>query len=157
MPHNGKRMEKNQEKSVLTARKKPFGNIKKGICLMKKIFCTVLMLCLVLSLAACGQTNSNNSSNSTPGSTPESSVPESSMPESAGTEETETQTISGIVNRLGNYLVLLDDQDNYLIFDFGEDVDSSTLAEGDRVTVTYTGELGSEDPSPVAVDIQVAP
>ena len=79
------------------------------------------------------------------------------MPESAGTEETETQTISGIVNRLGNYLVLLDDQDNYLIFDFGEDVDSSTLAEGGRVTVTYTGELGSEDPSPVAVDIQVAP
>ena len=63
MPHNGKRMEKNQEKSVLTARKKPFGNIKKGICLMKKIFCTILMLCLVLSLAACGQTNSNNSSN----------------------------------------------------------------------------------------------
>ena len=157
MPHNGKRMEKNQEKSVLTARKKPFGNMKKGICLMKKIFCTVLMLCLVLSLAACGQTNSNNSSNSAPGSTPESSVPESSMPESAGTEETEAQTISGIVNRLGNYLVLLDDQDNYLIFDFGEDVDSSTLAEGDRVTVTYTGELGSEDPSPVAVDIQVAP
>lgn len=122
---------------------------------MKKIFCTVLMLCLVLSLAACGQSNSNN--NSAPGSTPESSVPESSMPESAGTEETETQTISGIVNRLGNYLVLLDDQDNYLIFDFGEDVDSSTLAEGDRVTVTYTGELGSEDPSPVAVAIQKAP
>lgn len=122
---------------------------------MKKIFCTVLMLCLVLSLAACGQSASNNSS--APGSTPESSVPESSMPESAGTEETETQTISGIVNRLGNYLVLLDDQDNYLIFDFGEDVDSSTLAEGDRVTVTYTGDLGSENPAPVAVAIQKAP
>lgn len=152
MPHNGKRMEKNQEKSVLTARKKPFGNIKKGICLMKKIFCTVLMLCLVLSLAACGQTNSNNSSNSTPSSTPESSVPESSS-----TEESEVQTISGIVNRLDSYLVLLDDEGNYLVFDFGDEVDQSTLAEGDRVTVTYTGELGSENPAPVAVDIQVAP
>lgn len=110
------------------------------------------MLCLVLSLAACGQTNSNNSSNSTPSSTPESSVPESSS-----TEESEVQTISGIVNRLDSYLVLLDDEGNYLVFDFGDEVDQSTLAEGDRVTVTYTGELGSENPAPVAVDIQVAP
>ena len=122
---------------------------------MKRIFCTALMLCLVLSLAACGQSNSNNNSN--PSSAPESSVPETSMPESSGTAETEAQTISGIVNRLGNYLVLLDDEGNYLIFDFGEDVDSSTLAEGDRVTVTYTGDLGSENPAPVAVAIQKAP
>ena len=122
---------------------------------MKKIFCTVLMLCLVLSLAACGQSASNNSS--APGSTLESSVPESSMPESSDAEEAEAQTISGIVNRLDSYLVLLDDQGNYLVFDFGDDVDQKALTEGDRITVTYTGELGSENPAPVAVAIQKAP
>lgn len=126
---------------------------------MKKlVFTTLLMLCLVLSLAACGQNNSN--SNSTPGNAPESLTPESSMPESSmpeGSDAEEAQTISGIVNRLDSYLVLLDDQGNYLVFDFGDDVDQKALAEGDRVTVTYTGELGSENPAPVAVDIQVAP
>lgn len=126
---------------------------------MKKlVFTTLLMLCLVLSLVACGQNNSN--SNSTPGNAPESLTPESSMPESSmpeGSDAEEAQTISGIVNRLDSYLVLLDDEGNYLVFDFGDDVDQKALAEGDRVTVTYTGELGSENPAPVAVDIQVAP
>jgi len=40
------------------------------------------------------------------------------------------------------------------IFDFGEDVDQGRLEEGDSVTVTYTGELGSEDPVPVAVSVE---
>lgn len=126
---------------------------------MKKlVFTTLLMLCLVLSLAACGQNNSN--SNSTPGNAPESLTPESSMPESSmpeGSDAEEAQTISGIVNRLDSYLVLLDDEGNYLVFDFGDDVDQKALAEGDRVTVTYTGDLGSENPAPVAVAIQKAP
>lgn len=126
---------------------------------MKKlVFTTLLMLCLVLSLAACGQNNSN--SNSTPGNAPESLTTESSMPESSmpeGSDAEEAQTISGIVNRLDSYLVLLDDEGNYLVFDFGDDVDQKALAEGDRVTVTYTGELGSENPAPVAVAIQKAP
>ena len=43
-----------------------------------------------------------------------------------------------------------------MVFDFGEDVDSSSLEEGDRVTVSYTGQLGSEDPAPVAVSIEKA-
>lgn len=136
---------------------------------MKKlVFTTLLMLCLVLSLAACGQNKSNT--NSTPGSMPESSMsdgsmpdspmPDSSMPDSSmpeGSDAEEAEAISGIVNRLDSYLVLLDDEGNYLVFDFGDDVDQKALAEGDRVTVTYTGELGSENPAPVAVDIQVAP
>ena len=44
-----------------------------------------------------------------------------------------------------------EDQKN--IFDFGEVVDQSSLEEGDRVTVTYTGTLDNEDPSPVAVAV----
>ena len=125
---------------------------------MKKFLALALALVMALSLAACGQNNSN--SNSTPGNAPESLTPESSMPESSmpeGSDAEEAQTISGIVNRLDSYLVLLDDEGNYLVFDFGDDVDQKALAEGDRVTVTYTGELGSENPAPVAVDIQVAP
>lgn len=65
-----------------------------------------------------------------------------------------TATVSGYVNRLDDYLVLLTDDEEYAVFDFGEDVDPASLEEGDRVTVTYTGELGSEDPAPVAVAIE---
>ena len=61
-----------------------------------------------------------------------------------------------MVNRLDDYLVLLTDDGEYMVFDFGEDVDSSSLEEGDRVTVSYTGQLGSEDPAPVAVSIEKA-
>ena len=32
--------------------------------------------------------------------------------------------------------------------------DQGRLEEGDSVTVTYTGELGSEDPVPVAVSVE---
>lgn len=96
---------------------------------MKKIVTLLLTVCLVLSLAACGG-------------------------EKKQADEAEDQkTISGVVNQLGSYLVLLDSDGEYHIFDFGEDVDQSSLEEGDRVTVTYTGTLDNEDPSPVAVAI----
>ena len=74
---------------------------------------------------------------------------------SGTTDSTEeaTATVSGGVNRLDDYLVLLTEDETYAVFDFGEDVDPAELEEGDSVTVTYTGELGSEDPAPVAVSI----
>ena len=96
---------------------------------MKKMVTLLLTVCLVLSLAACGG-------------------------EKKQADEAEDQkTISGVVNQLGSYLVLLDSDGEYHIFDFGEDVDQSSLEEGDRVTVTYTGTLDNEDPSPVDVAI----
>ena len=96
---------------------------------MKKMVTLLLTVCLVLSLAACGG-------------------------EKKQADEAEDQkTISGVVNQLGSYLVLLDSDGEYHIFDFGEDVDQSSLEEGDRVTVTYTGTLDNEDPSPVAVAV----
>lgn len=102
---------------------------------MKKVLIgTLLTICLLGVLTACGQKTTD-------------------------TEETpaaQEQTIQGIVNQVGDYLVLLDGDDEYRIFDFGEDVDPSALEEGDRVTVTYTGTLGSEDPAPVAVAIEKA-
>lgn len=96
---------------------------------MKKIVTLLLTVCLVLNLAACGGDKKQ------------------------ADEAEDQKTISGVVNRLGNYLVLLDGEGEYHIFDFGEDVDQSSLEEGDRVTVTYTGTLDNEDPSPVAVAI----
>lgn len=71
-------------------------------------------------------------------------------------DDTSTATVSGYVNRLGDYMVLLTDDETYAVFDFGEDLNIEDIEEGDRVTVTYTGELGSEDPTPVAVEITEA-
>ena len=65
-------------------------------------------------------------------------------------------TVSGVVNRLGDFLVLLTEDGEYQTFDFGEEVDTGALEEGDQVTVTYTGELGSEDSTPVAVAVEKA-
>ena len=72
----------------------------------------------------------------------------------AGETEPEEAVISGTVNRLGDYLVLLTEDENYQVFDFGEGVDADDLMEGDRVQVRYTGDLDSEDPAPVAVAVE---
>ena len=69
-------------------------------------------------------------------------------------KEEDSATVNGVVNRMGDFLVLLTDDGTYQVFDFGEDVDQGRLEEGDSVTVTYTGELGSEDPVPVAVSVE---
>ena len=103
--------------------------MKKNLMLVLTIFC------LVAVLTACGQKEGDKKEGT------------------EGGETAEEQTISGTINRLGDYLVLLDG-DEYRVFDFGDSVDTSSLEEGDRVTVTYTGTLGSEDPAPVATAIQ---
>lgn len=108
---------------------------------MKKILLTVCTLvCMFAMLTACGQKNTD--------------APTEGEDVQTETEAETTQTISGVVNRVGNFLVLLDGDDEYRIFDFGDGVDPSTLEEGDQVTVTYTGTLGSEDPAPVATAIE---
>lgn len=102
---------------------------------MKKILlCACMVICLAAVLTACGRKDAD-----------------------APAEETgaaEEQTISGVVNWAGDYLVLLDEEESYHIFDFGEGVDAAGVEEGDRVTVTYTGVLDSEDPAPVAIAIE---
>lgn len=111
-------------------------SIRKEVSVMKKIFALVLTVCLLLPLVACGQKS------------------EEKKDEEKKDDAEETKTISGIVNKLDSYLVLLDSNGDYHIFDYGEDVDKSTLEEGDKITVSYTGTLDNEDPSPVAVTIQ---
>lgn len=102
---------------------------------MKKILIfTLAAVCLLALLTACGQKNGDGRTDSG--------------------ADAESQTISGTVNRIGSYLVLLDGENEYRKFDFGEDVDPDTLEEGDQVTVTYTGDLEQEDPLPVAIAIE---
>ena len=126
----------------------------------------VLAALMLLTLAACSSGTGNASgTDDTTGSGAVSGTEDTS---GTGTDSTsdsgtdtgadaeETAAISGVVNRLDDYLVLLTDDGEYMVFDFGEDVDSSSLEEGDRVTVSYTGQLGSEDPAPVAVSIEKA-
>lgn len=108
---------------------------------MKRLITGLLAALMLLTLAACGGETSGagDASGSDAGS---------------GTDTEATAAVSGVVNRLGDFLVLLTDDGEYRIFDFGEGLDTSGLEEGDSVTVTYTGELGSEDPAPVAVSIE---
>lgn len=131
---------------------------------MKRMISGVLAALMLLTLAACSSGTGNASgTDDTTGSGAVSGTEDTSGTGS-GTDDTsdtgadaaETAAISGVVNRLGDYLVLLTDDGEYMVFDFGEDVDSSSLEEGDRVTVSYTGQLGSEDPAPVAVSIEKA-
>lgn len=107
--------------------------------------CAVLMM-LVISLTACGQ--SNNAAGG-------SSAPESSSTQSDAASTEETQTVNGIINRKGDFLVLLTDEGAYQVMELGEGVSLDEFTEGDSVKVTYTGELGNEEVSPVATSIEM--
>ena len=100
---------------------------------MRRMISAMLAALMLLTLAACG-----------------------SEKQDGAADQEDTAAVSGVVNRLGDFLVLLTEDDAYVVFDFGEDVDPDALEEGDSVTVTYTGELGSEDPAPVAVSVEKA-
>ena len=106
---------------------------------MKRTISALLAALMLLTLAACGSGDQGASGGQ--------DAPD-------GPQAGETAAVSGVVNRLGDFLVLLTEDGEYAVFDFGEDLDTSGLEEGDSVTVTYTGELGSEDPAPVAVAIE---
>ena len=107
---------------------------------MKRMISALLAALMLLALAACGSNTPSGSGDAGANNT---------------ADGTEAATVSGVINRVGDFLVLLTDDDTYAVFDFGEDVDPASLEEGASVTVTYTGELGSEDPAPVAVSVEV--
>ena len=129
---------------------------------MKRMIAFALMLCLMLSLAACGQKDSDKQEMSDQDQTAveeqaneaQDNEMDAAAQDDKADDAQEEQTIEGVVNKLDDYLVLLDNDGEYRIFDFDKELDPSKFAEGDKVTVTYTGELGSEDPAPVAILIQ---
>ena len=100
---------------------------------MRRLLTGILAALILLTLAACGSEKTDAGND--------------------GKEE-DSATVNGVVNCMGDFLVLLTDDGTYQVFDFGEDVDQGRLEEGNSVTVTYTGELGSEDPVPVAVSVE---
>lgn len=106
---------------------------------MKRIATMILGAALVLSLAACAK--------------PGAPAKQSSSPAPTESETVETKTVTGVINRIDDYLVLLLDNGDYQIFDFDKELDPSSFAEGDKVEVTYTGVLGDENATPVAVVI----
>ena len=84
---------------------------------MRGLLTGILAALILLTLAACGSEKTDAGND--------------------GKEE-DSATVNGVVNRMGDFLVLLTDDGTYQVFDFGEDVDQGRLEEGDSVTVTYT-------------------
>ena len=109
---------------------------------MKKTICAVSALLLTLSLAACGTPAGETSQD-------KSASNSSSSSSSQSQDVQETKTVQGIINKIDTYLVLLLDDGEYQIMDYGEGVTLDDYFEGDRVEVTYTGELGVEGVYPV--------
>lgn len=109
--------------------------------MMKRKICLLLTLVMVmLALTACGKMGGGKTADASP-----------SQPQS--TEEVEEKKVSGVINRLGEYLVLLTGDGEYQVMDFGKGVSGDGLAEGDSVEITYTGELGVDGAVPVITAI----
>ena len=110
--------------------------------MMKRTICLVLTLVMVvLALSACGKPGGGQGTDAG-----------TSRPQS--TEQVEEKKVRGIINRLDDYLMLLTDQGEYQVMDYGEGVSADGFAEGDSVEITYTGELvGVEGSDPVITAI----
>lgn len=112
---------------------------------MKRILAlSMAALTLVAVLTACGA----------PKKAAQSPAPSTSQ--TASPADSETQVVHGTINRIDNYLVLLTDDGEYQMMDFGDGVTLDDYAEGDSVNVTYTGELGNENVNPVITAIEKA-
>ena len=111
---------------------------------MKRKICLVLTLVLVVfALSACGKADSGKKTDDG-----------SSQPQS--TEKVEEKKVSGIINRMGDDLVLLTGDGEYQGMDYGKGVSADGFEEGDSVEITYTGELGVEGSNPVITAISKA-
>ena len=138
---------------------------------MKRTAAVLLVGVMALSLAACGKTAKESPApattapleTTTPVTDTTAPVDETTpMDETAPVDETapaetaatneEEHVISGVVNKIGDFLTLLVD-DEYHIFDFAKDLNVDGIAEGDNVTVVYTGTLDNEKTPPVAIEI----
>ena len=108
---------------------------------MKRMICLVLAILLVgAALTACSLGKKK----------------EAAAEPSASASQEESKTIHGVINRLGSSLVLLTDEGEHQAMDYGKDLKIAGFAEGDKVNVTYTGELGKEDVYPVVIAIEKA-
>ena len=126
---------------------------------MKRAASILLLGTMVLSLVACGKTSGPAAPDATAPAETTAAVEETApadtaapVDETAAPSDTEEHVVSGIVNRLGDHLVLLVDED-YLVFELGKDLNTGGVNEGDEVTLVYTGTLGDEKNPPVVTEI----
>lgn len=114
---------------------------------MKHIWYRLIACALmVLLLAGCKAPSSDGKESSQPTTTPETA-------QTSQSPAPEGKLLKGIINRIGNYLVLLTDDGVYQTMDFGEGVTMDSFTEGDSVEVTYTGTLNSPEADPVIIAI----
>ena len=120
---------------------------------MKKVICFLMTILLLgLLLAGCGSPkkdkNAKEEEKETVSESGEGEI-EEAVDETEESEAEGEKVIHGIINRIGDYLVLLTEDGEYQAMDFGEGITADGFEEGDSVDVTYTGELGQEDTQPV--------
>ena len=122
---------------------------------MKKMVCTLMTLLLLgLLLTSCGLIGGNSGQKEDKEETPpvsDSGEDGETSDETSG-DSGEGKTVRGIINRIDDCLVLLIEEE-YQVMDFGEGVTPEGFSEGDEVEVTYTGELGAEESTPVITAI----
>ena len=115
---------------------------------MKRVLClTLALMALTLSLTSCSllsgkkaQTGHNKpmSTESSQSASSDKSSEETASPDKSSEEAKEQKTIKGVINRLGTYLVLLTEDGEYQVMDYGERVTADDWKEGDKVEITYT-------------------
>ena len=67
------------------------------------------------------------------------------------------ESVTGTINRLDtDYLVLITDDGEYQVMDFGENFSVEGFNEGDDVVITYTGTLENEEKPPVITAMEAA-
>ena len=132
---------------------------------MKRAASILLVGVMALSLAACGKTAKESPApattapvettapvTDTTAPVDETTPVDETAPAETGTPNEEEHAVSGVVNKLEDYLVLLVG-DDYQVFDFAKDLKVDDISEGDEVTVVYTGTLGDEQNPPVVIEI----
>ena len=74
-----------------------------------------------------------------------------------GASGSAAETTTGTINRLDtDYLVLITDDGEYQVMDFGENFSVEGFSEGDDVVITYTGTLENEEKPPVITAMEAA-
>lgn len=89
---------------------------------MRGLLTGILAALILLTLAACGSEKTDAGND--------------------GKEE-DSATVNGVVNCMGDFLVLLTDDGTYQVFDFGEDVDQGVLKRGTASQLPIPESLGA--------------
>lgn len=111
----------------------------------RQVIALALSAALMVTAVGCGNDGGK--------STTAAAVDQSTEATTAATTEVKTESISGVINKLGDQLLLITEQDQYFWFSI-EGVDVTGLAEGDSVVINYTGELVEKSENLKAVTIE---